>query len=165
MSVHPSLCHVCRPTFVLCYGAVPTTLHHYKICVGNRTIKSHGNRLNLRVYQVNGVWLVKWVKRFAEEVGEVVPVRGRMQKSIQKYYRHELYTLVAAHFTWDAIYDQMHNTLDYEKIVDCSLSYNQDPVPEQQCVTYNLFTTLACVVELQAKRRWIWGNTQNQLVK
>ncbi|EGZ25716.1 hypothetical protein PHYSODRAFT_247836 [Phytophthora sojae] len=53
-------------------------------------IKDHGNKLNKNASQVDVVWLVKWFTSFAEEVGEVVPVRVRMQKkidgSVQKYY-------------------------------------------------------------------------------
>ncbi|EGZ06363.1 hypothetical protein PHYSODRAFT_531651 [Phytophthora sojae] len=114
----PYVGHVCRPTFALCYGVVPITLQRYKMRIrdGNMSIKAHGNRLNTHAAQVNVVWLVKWFQSFAEEVGEVVPVRVRMQKkkdgTTQKYYSSEMYTLLPAHFTWDTIYDEMHKFVE-----------------------------------------------------
>ncbi|ETL42839.1 hypothetical protein L916_06461 [Phytophthora nicotianae] len=109
---------VCRPTFARCYGVVSLTVQRYKKHVrdGNIGVKAHGNTLNENAAAVDLVWLVKWFKEFAEEVGEVVPVRVRMQKTkggvMKKYYNSELYTLLPAHFTWDAIYEEMHSHVE-----------------------------------------------------
>eukprot|EP00644_Phytophthora_capsici_P005658 jgi/Phyca11/98436/e_gw1.2.786.1 len=114
----PFVGKVCRPTFARCYGVVPLTVQRYKAHVrgGNIGVKAHGNSLNKNAAAVDLVWLVKWFKEFAEEVGEVVPVRVRMQKTkdgtVKRYYSSELYTLLPAHFTWDAIYSEMHTYVD-----------------------------------------------------
>ncbi|EGZ29748.1 hypothetical protein PHYSODRAFT_261143 [Phytophthora sojae] len=81
----PFVGQVCRPIFARCYGVVPMTLQRYKrrIRDGNMAIKDHGNKLNKNASQVDVVWLVKWFTSFAEEVGEVVPVRVRMQKNLE----------------------------------------------------------------------------------
>jgi hypothetical protein len=105
---------VCRPIFARCYGVAPMTLQRYKTRIrdGNVAAKYHGKKLNKNTSQVDLVWLLQWFTSFAEEVGGVVPVRVRMQKkidgTIQKYYISEKYTLLPAHFTWDAIWDEMH---------------------------------------------------------
>ncbi|ETI49487.1 hypothetical protein F441_06654 [Phytophthora nicotianae CJ01A1] len=93
---------------------------------GNIGVKAHGNTLNENAAAVDLVWLVKWFKEFAEEVGEVVPVRVRMQKTkggvMKKYYNSELYTLLPAHFTWDAIYEEMHSYSPTSNVCDvCSI--------------------------------------------
>ncbi|KAJ8517906.1 hypothetical protein ON010_g18263 [Phytophthora cinnamomi] len=74
----PFVGQVCRPVFARCYGVVPMTLQRYKkrIRDGNMTVKDRGNKLNKNAAQVDVVWLVKWFTTFAEEVGEVVPVRS-----------------------------------------------------------------------------------------
>ncbi|POM64441.1 Hypothetical protein PHPALM_20026 [Phytophthora palmivora] len=41
-------------------------------------VQAHGNTLNKNAAAVDFIWLVKWFKGFAEEVGEVVPVHVRM---------------------------------------------------------------------------------------
>ncbi|ETI55712.1 hypothetical protein F443_01636 [Phytophthora nicotianae P1569] len=65
---------------------------------------------------VDLVWLVKWFKEFAEEVGEVVPVRVRMQKTkdgvTKKNYSSDRYTLLPAHFTWNVLYEEMHSFVE-----------------------------------------------------
>ncbi|KAG2943609.1 hypothetical protein PC119_g24674 [Phytophthora cactorum] len=97
---------------------VPMTLQRYKkrFRGGNMSIKDHGNRLNKNASQIDLVWLVKWFAKFAEEVGEVVPVRVRIQKKIdsttQRYYSSDKYTLLPSHFTWDAIGDEMHKFVE-----------------------------------------------------
>ncbi|KAG2780107.1 hypothetical protein Pcac1_g9699 [Phytophthora cactorum] len=94
------------------------TLQRYKkrFRGGNMSIKDHGNRLNKNASQIDLVWLVKWFAKFAEEVGEVVPVRVRIQKKIdsttQRYYSSDKYTLLPSHFTWDAIGDEMHKFVE-----------------------------------------------------
>ncbi|KAE8910310.1 hypothetical protein PF005_g1519 [Phytophthora fragariae] len=94
------------------------TIQRYKkrIRDGNMAIKDHGNKLNKNASQVDVVWLVKWFTEFAEEVGDVVPVRVRMQKKIdgttQKFYSSDKYTLLPAHFTWDCIWDEMHKFVE-----------------------------------------------------
>ncbi|OWY94501.1 hypothetical protein PHMEG_00035740 [Phytophthora megakarya] len=104
---------VCRPSFARCVGVSPLTLQRYKKHVrdGSISVKAHGNMLNKNAAKVNLVWLVKWFKNFAAEVGEVVPVKVRMQKTkdgvVKRYYTREMYTLLPATFTWDAIYDEM----------------------------------------------------------
>ncbi|KAG6612312.1 uncharacterized protein IUM83_10682 [Phytophthora cinnamomi] len=79
----PFVGQVCRPVFARCYGVVPMTLQRYKkrIRDGNMAVKDHG-KLNQNADQVAMIWLVKWFTSFAEEVGEVVPVRVRMQKKL-----------------------------------------------------------------------------------
>ncbi|GMF27605.1 unnamed protein product [Phytophthora lilii] len=66
---------------------------------------------------VDLVWLVKWFTRFSEGVGEVVPVRVRMQKNkdgvVKKYYSREDYTLLPATSAWDSLYDEMHNYVSF----------------------------------------------------
>jgi len=109
----PFVVRVCRPSFARCYGVVPLTVPRYKTRVrdGNIAVKAHGNTLNAHASAVDLVWLVKWFTEFAEEVGEVVPVRVRIQKTkdgkVQKNYSSEMYTMLPAHFTWDALYEQM----------------------------------------------------------
>ncbi|KAE9344515.1 hypothetical protein PF008_g9182 [Phytophthora fragariae] len=109
---------VCRPVFAKAYGVVPMTIQRYKkrIRDGNMAIKDHGNKLNKNASQVDVVWLVKWFTEFAEEVGEVVPVRVRMQKKIdgttQKFYSRDKYTLLSVYFTWDCIWDEMHKLVE-----------------------------------------------------
>ncbi|POM76748.1 Hypothetical protein PHPALM_5979 [Phytophthora palmivora] len=87
-------------------------LYKNRVRNGNIAAKVHGNRLNKNALRIDLVWLVKWFKEFAAEVGELVPVRVRMQKTkdgmVKKYYSHEDYTLLPATFTWKALYDEMH---------------------------------------------------------
>ncbi|ETP25521.1 hypothetical protein F441_01599 [Phytophthora nicotianae CJ01A1] len=114
----PFVGKVCRPTFARCYGVVPLTVQRYKNHVrdGNIGAKSHGNTLNQNAAAVDLVWLVKWFKEFAEEVGEVVPVRVRMQKTkdgvTKKYYSSDRYTLLPTHFTWNVLYEEMHSFVE-----------------------------------------------------
>ena len=60
--------------------------------------------------------MVKWVKSFADEAGEVVPVRVQFQKTVEgkvvKYYSREDYRMLPANFTWDAMYDEMHTYVE-----------------------------------------------------
>lgn len=50
---------------------------------------------------------------FAKTLGDVVPVRVRTQKTVdgavRKQYTDENYTLLPAYFTWDQLYNEMHN--------------------------------------------------------
>ncbi|POM79984.1 Hypothetical protein PHPALM_2233 [Phytophthora palmivora] len=93
--------------------AMPLTIQRYKkrLRNGNSAAKVHSNRLNKIASKINLVWLVKWFKYFAAEVGEVVPVRVRIQKTkdgmVKKYYIREDYTLLPAIFTWEAPYAEM----------------------------------------------------------
>ncbi|ETO66202.1 hypothetical protein F444_16562 [Phytophthora nicotianae P1976] len=77
---------------------------------------AHGNKANKNALKVDLVWLVKAFKALAAEVGEVVPVRVRMQKTqdgmVKKYYSREDYTLLPATFTWDALYEEMHKFVE-----------------------------------------------------
>ncbi|KAE8989384.1 hypothetical protein PR002_g21460 [Phytophthora rubi] len=95
---------------------MPIQRYKKRIRDGNMAIKDHGNKLNKNASQVDVVWLVKWFTEFAEEVGEVVPVRVRMQKKIdgttQKFYSSDKYTLLLAHFTWDCSWDEMHKFVE-----------------------------------------------------
>uniref|UniRef100_H3GTE5 DUF7869 domain-containing protein n=1 Tax=Phytophthora ramorum TaxID=164328 RepID=H3GTE5_PHYRM len=97
---------------------------------GNMSVKEHGNKLNKNTSQVDVVWLVRWFTRFAVEVGEVVSVRVRMHKeingSIQKYHIIEKYTLLPAHFTWDAIWDEMHAFVQSGLRVLIVMDYSQN---------------------------------------
>ncbi|KAE9291052.1 hypothetical protein PF001_g19334 [Phytophthora fragariae] len=110
----PFVGRVCRPSLARYLGVQPLTIQCYKKRVrdGNIAAKVHGNRLNKNASKIDLVWLVKWFKEFAAEVGEVVPVRVRMQKTkdgmVKKYYSREDYTLLPATFTWEALYDEMH---------------------------------------------------------
>ncbi|KAE9194952.1 hypothetical protein PF004_g20572 [Phytophthora fragariae] len=110
----PFVGRVCRPSFARCLGVQPLTIQRYKKRVrdGNIAAQVHGNRLNKNASKIDLVWLVKWFKEFAAEVGEVVLVRVRMQKTkdgmVKKYYSREDYTLLPATFTWEALYDEMH---------------------------------------------------------
>ncbi|OWZ12642.1 hypothetical protein PHMEG_00014161 [Phytophthora megakarya] len=118
----PLVGKVCRPMFADCLGVTPLTIQRYKKRVreGNIAAKAHGNTLNKHASAIDLVWLVKWFKEFAEEVGEVVPVRVRIQKTVngtvKKYYSSELYTLLPATFTWDAIYEEMHTYVETIRI-------------------------------------------------
>ncbi|KAE9340236.1 hypothetical protein PR003_g10601 [Phytophthora rubi] len=89
----PFVGQVCRPSFTSCLGVAPLTIQRYKT-------------------RVDVVWLVKWFQEFAGEVGEVVPVRVRLQKrkdgKVTKYYSRENYTMLPANFTSDVIYDEMY---------------------------------------------------------
>ncbi|KAK1942395.1 hypothetical protein P3T76_005894 [Phytophthora citrophthora] len=109
----PFVGHVRRTAFAHCLGMQPLTVQRYKRRVeGNIATKKHGNKLNKNVSTIDAVWLVRWFKEFASEVGEVVPVRVRMQKTkdgvVNKYYSREDYTLLPPTFTWDVLYDEMH---------------------------------------------------------
>ncbi|EGZ20012.1 hypothetical protein PHYSODRAFT_387604, partial [Phytophthora sojae] len=105
---------VCRPSFARCLDLTPLTIQRYKSRVrdGSIAAKAHGNVLNKNASSVDIPWLIKWFKEFAEEVGEVVPVRVRMQKTVagktKKYYSREDYTLLPVYFTWDSVYGEMH---------------------------------------------------------
>ncbi|KAK1945933.1 hypothetical protein P3T76_002981 [Phytophthora citrophthora] len=110
----PYVGHVCRTAFAHCLGVQPLTVQRYKRRVreGDIATKEHGNKLNKNASTIDAVWLVRWFKEFASEVGEVVPVRVRMQKTkdgvVNKYYSREDYTLLPPTFTWDVHYDEMH---------------------------------------------------------
>ncbi|ETN22611.1 hypothetical protein PPTG_02498 [Phytophthora nicotianae INRA-310] len=114
----PFVGRVCRPSFASCLGVQPLTVQRYKRRVreGNIAAKAHGNKSNKNATKVDLAWLVKWFQAFAAEVGEVVPVRVRMQKQkdgmVKKYYSREDYTLLPATFTWDALYDEMHKFVE-----------------------------------------------------
>ncbi|ETL84345.1 hypothetical protein L917_15809 [Phytophthora nicotianae] len=114
----PFVGHVCRPSFARCLGVQPLTVQRYKRRVRDGFIAAaaHGNKANKNALKVNLVWLVKWFKALAAEVGEVVPVRVRMQKTQdgmeKKYYSREDYTLLPATFTWDALYEEMHKFVE-----------------------------------------------------
>ncbi|GMF64061.1 unnamed protein product [Phytophthora fragariaefolia] len=75
---------VCRPSFARCLDLTPLAIQRYKTRVrdGNIATKTHGNLLNKNASTVDTPWLVKWFKEFANEVGEVVPVRVRLQKTV-----------------------------------------------------------------------------------
>lgn len=111
--------------FARCLGVQPVTIQRYKRRVreGNIAVKEHDNRLNHNASKVDAVWLVKWLREFAAEVGEVVPVRVRMQKTkdtmVKRYYSRENYVLLPATFTFDALYDEMH------KFVNMGLRVNE----------------------------------------
>ncbi|ETI54794.1 hypothetical protein F443_02466, partial [Phytophthora nicotianae P1569] len=79
----PFVGHVCRPSFARCLGVQPLTAPRYKRRVrdGCLAAAAHGNKANKNASKVDLVWLVKWFEAFAAEVGEVVPVRVRMQKT------------------------------------------------------------------------------------
>ncbi|EGZ22429.1 hypothetical protein PHYSODRAFT_249657 [Phytophthora sojae] len=110
----PFVGRVRRPSFARCLGVQPLTIQRYKRRVrdGNIAAKVHGNRLNKNTSKIYLVWLVKWFKEFAAEVGEMVHVRVRMQKTkngmMEKYYSREDCTLLPATFTWETLYDEMH---------------------------------------------------------
>ncbi|ETO71491.1 hypothetical protein F444_12177, partial [Phytophthora nicotianae P1976] len=113
----PFVGKVCRPRLLAATVWSPT-VQRYKIHVrdGNIGTKSHGNTYNQNAAAVDLVWLMKWFKEFAEEVGEVVPVRVRMQKIkdgvTKKYYSSEMYMLLPAHFTWNVLYEEMHSFVE-----------------------------------------------------
>ncbi|POM66591.1 Hypothetical protein PHPALM_17525, partial [Phytophthora palmivora] len=71
----PFVGHVCRTAFAHCLGVQPLTVQRYKRRVreGNIATKEHGNKLNKNASTIDAVWLVRWFKEFASEVGEVVP--------------------------------------------------------------------------------------------
>ncbi|GMF45363.1 unnamed protein product [Phytophthora fragariaefolia] len=110
----PLVGHICRPSFANCLGVQPLTIQRYKRRVreGNISAKVQGNKLNKNASKIDAVWLVKWFIEFAAGVGEVVPVRVRTQKTkdgvVKKYYSRENYTLLPATFTWEALYEDMH---------------------------------------------------------
>ncbi|ETP24620.1 hypothetical protein F441_02416, partial [Phytophthora nicotianae CJ01A1] len=114
----PFVGHVCRPSFARCLGVQPLTVQRYKRRVrdGCLAAAAHGNKANKNASKVDLVWLVKWFEAFAAEVGEVVPVRVRMQKTqdgkVKKYYSREDYTLLPAIFTWDTVYEEMHKFVE-----------------------------------------------------
>ncbi|EEY66469.1 uncharacterized protein PITG_23341 [Phytophthora infestans T30-4] len=118
----PLVGRVCRPMFAECLGVTPLTIQRYKKRVreGNIAAKAHGNTLNKHASVIDLVWLVKWFKEFSAEVGVVVPVRVRLQKTangtVKKYYSSEMYTLLPPTFTWDAIYDEMHTYVEEIRI-------------------------------------------------
>ncbi|ETM98488.1 hypothetical protein PPTG_24606 [Phytophthora nicotianae INRA-310] len=105
---------VCRSAFAHCLGVKSLTIQRYKRRVRERNIaaKEHGNKLNKNASSVDVVWLVKWFKEFAAEVGDVVPVRVRTQKTkdgvVNKYYSREDYTLLPATFNWNVWHEEMH---------------------------------------------------------
>ncbi|ETI44137.1 hypothetical protein F443_11144 [Phytophthora nicotianae P1569] len=105
---------VCRSAFAHCLGVKSLTIQRYKRRVRERNIaaKEHGNKLNKNASSVDVVWLVKWFKEFAAEVGDVVPVRVRTQKTkdgvVNKYYSREDYALLPATFNWNVWHEEMH---------------------------------------------------------
>ncbi|KAG3119018.1 hypothetical protein PI125_g2400 [Phytophthora idaei] len=109
----PFVGRVCRPVFAKCYGESPLTVQRYKtrVRVGNISVKCHGNALNKNASQIDCKWLVTWFQEFEVQVGDVVPVRVRLQKSkdgvVRKCYSSELYTLLPTKFTWDMIRVEM----------------------------------------------------------
>ncbi|KAE8985300.1 hypothetical protein PF011_g20440 [Phytophthora fragariae] len=139
----PFVGRVCRPSFARCLGVQPLTIQRYKKRVrdGNIAAQVHGNRLNKNASKIDLVWLVKWFKEFAAEVGEVVLVRVRMQKTkdgmVKKYYSREDYTLLPATFTWEALYDEMHKfyqifSMEATKpgVVQCKKGPDDEPVEQ-----------------------------------
>ncbi|KAJ8569484.1 hypothetical protein ON010_g5780 [Phytophthora cinnamomi] len=56
-------------------------------------MKAHGNTLNKNAPTVDIPWLIKWFKEIADEVGDVAPVRVRLQKTVdgkmKKFYNRE----------------------------------------------------------------------------
>ncbi|ETP40722.1 hypothetical protein F442_11999 [Phytophthora nicotianae P10297] len=135
----PFVGKVCRPRLLAATVWSPT-VQRYKNHVrdGNIGTKSHGNTLNQNAAAVDLVWLVKWFKEFAEEVGEVVPVRVRMQKIkdgvTKKYYSSEMYMLLPAHFTWNVLYEEMHSFVEQIRL------RVREPVPS----TMRKLLTLHC---------------------
>jgi hypothetical protein len=109
---------VCRPSFSRCLAVQPLTIQRYKgrVREGNIAAKAYGNKFNKHASKIDVVWLVKWFTDFAAEVGKVVPVRVRIQKTkhglLKKYYSQENYTLLPATFTWGALYEEMHKFVD-----------------------------------------------------
>ncbi|ETP44490.1 hypothetical protein F442_08911 [Phytophthora nicotianae P10297] len=94
------------------------TIQRYKTRIRNGSISvaKHSKNKKKHASKVGVFCLVRWFERFAEEVGEVVPVRVRMQKTVngttQKYYSSRKYTLIPAHVMWDAIHDEMHTYIE-----------------------------------------------------
>lgn len=95
-------------------GVTPLTVQRYKKHVhdGSLSVRSHGYMLNKNAAKVNLVWLVKWFKDFAAEVGEAIPVKVCMQKTkdgvVKRYYTREMYAQLPATFTWGIIFDEMN---------------------------------------------------------
>ncbi|KAE9280020.1 hypothetical protein PF001_g24430 [Phytophthora fragariae] len=135
----PLVGHVCRPAFASCLGVQPLTIQRYKRRVreGNIAAKMHGNKLNKNASKIDVVWLVKWFTEFAAEVGEVVPMKVRMQKTkdgvVKKYYSRENYTLLPATFTWSALYEEIR------KFVNLGLRVSE-PAPS----TFRKLLSLHC---------------------
>lgn len=113
----PMIGRVCRETFCQSYGISTATVARYRswIKAGTFAPKAHGGKLNHNATVIDQQWLVDWFTAFAAQVGEVVPVRVRRQKTdgsnVIRYFSPADYTLLPAHFTWDKLHTEMQNFL------------------------------------------------------
>ncbi|KAK1942612.1 hypothetical protein P3T76_006111 [Phytophthora citrophthora] len=171
----PFVSHVCRTAFAHCLGVRPLTVQRYKRRVreGNIATKEHGNKLNKNI---DAVWLVRWFKEFASEVGEVVPVRARLQKTkdgvVTKYYSREDYTLL--HLPSPGTFSTMRCTSTLLKVYASmsppvkrlgsfcpSTALRSRSGPHSQtsaiCVTY---TRHVCATEQLQRKLKSWVNTR-----
>ncbi|KAG3156888.1 hypothetical protein PC128_g21771 [Phytophthora cactorum] len=89
----PLVGEVCALSFCASYGITLVTVQRYKgqILGGTFAAKPHGNKKNKNASVIDIRWLIDWFTEFAKEVGDVVPVRVCMKKTVdgtvRKYYR------------------------------------------------------------------------------
>jgi hypothetical protein len=109
---------VCKSAFELLYGVSHRTLHLYRKRVrsGEIAAKAHGGTGNQNHKELDADMLVNWFADFAQQVGDVVPVRVRLKaiegSRTRRYYSMENYTLLPHAFTWESLRMQYITFLD-----------------------------------------------------
>ncbi|KAG3143901.1 hypothetical protein PI124_g15531 [Phytophthora idaei] len=118
----PLVGKVCALSFCPSYGITLVTVQRYEgqIFGGTFAAKPHGNKKNKNASVIDIRWLIDWFTEFAKEVGDVVPVRVRMKKTVdgtvRKYYSSEQFTFLPAYFTWGRLYDEMREFVELSRI-------------------------------------------------
>lgn len=80
----PLIGRVCRSSWYAVYGVSTATITRYRrqINAGAFSVKTHRGLTNTNAVKINILWLVNWFRSFAEQFGDMVPVRVRTQKAI-----------------------------------------------------------------------------------
>ncbi|DBA01416.1 TPA: hypothetical protein N0F65_007313 [Lagenidium giganteum] len=85
--------------------------HHKDVLEGNVDVPSHGNVANAHNSQIVWAPIQTWFSQFAATVGNLVPLRVRLQKTengkITAYTTSKLYTIIPPTFTWEKLYVEM----------------------------------------------------------
>lgn len=101
----PLVGRVCREVFCACFDLSAPTIARFKARIrdGCFSPKLHGNTGNTHAVAVDLNWLVLWYMDLAAQVGDVVPVRVRRQKTeggeVIRYFSAQDFTLLPAYFT------------------------------------------------------------------
>ncbi|KAF1321211.1 hypothetical protein FI667_g12043, partial [Globisporangium splendens] len=109
---------VCKTTFESIYNISHRTLHLYRKRVRDDIVvpKIHGGHDNANANALDESLLAAWYVDFAENIGDVVPVRvrrgGIQDGTRRRYFSYDEYTLLPPQFTWDKLLDEYIKYLD-----------------------------------------------------